>query len=97
MDHPTPTPLWIVHLRANPQAMADFLLFCDQAIEQANKHFRRATNFEGVSKVQGRIEAIEGLVQAVTLVDKEQRDAAERLAQRERAAAGVHHPGAARA
>lgn len=76
--------------------MADFLLWCDQAIQQATLHFRRATNFEGVSKVQGRIEGIEVMVQAVTLLDKEQRDAAEQLARRDRAAAGTLHPGAAR-
>lgn len=90
-----PTPLWVTHLRANQQAMADFLLWCDQAIQETTPQFRRATNFEGISKIQGRIEGIDLMVHTVTQLDKEQRDAAERHAQRERAAAGILHSGAA--
>lgn len=81
--------LWLDHLRSNADALQNFRAFLIEQKMEAYSHFENATTVDGLQKVKGRIEAIKGLEIILDAPEREQRDVAERLAQRARAESGV--------
>lgn len=80
---------WLDHLRGDTEALTDFREFLLAQKMEAYSHFENATTLDGLQKVKGRIEAIKGFEILLDAPEREQRDVAERLAQRARAESGV--------
>lgn len=80
--------LWLDHLRQNPAAYANFLEFLRDQKSNAAMQFLQAKDMEAINKIKGRVEGLTVLELFTTEREREEADAANRLAERERERAG---------
>ena len=80
---------WLDHLRGDAEACRDFIAFVEQQRAAAYEHFLNAKDMSGLERVKGRVDGMTALLAIVTEPDREAQDAADRIAQRERAKAGI--------
>lgn len=81
--------LWLDHLRKDAAAYHDFVAFLAEQRTLAERQFIHARDMEAVNKIKGRVEGMIGLELIATQHEREEADATERAAQRERAHAGL--------
>lgn len=79
---------WLDCLRRDKEAYHDYLVFLDEQKNFTRAQFDSAKDLNEVLRIKGRVEAFIQLELHVTEQEREDADAAERAAQRERDAAG---------
>ena len=80
---------WRDHLRNDPEAFNSYREFIEQQRQEAFRHFLNAKSMDGMERVKGRVEALDGLDITLTEPDQEILDATERDARRRRAESGI--------
>lgn len=81
--------LWLEHLRQSTEAYRDFLAFLAAQKGHAAMQFLTAKDMEAINKIKGRVEGLTVLELFVTEKEREDADAANRTAERERERTGT--------